>query len=126
MLSRLAESFASVDWVDPLIAAASRAIRGYCRRQFTSASYTEYHDGRGWRLGEAQAFVGFGPSISMASALTEQGTSQVPLNSLPSCSSTQVRMLVSDSAIAEQARRAGMNEATIAKCATPLRSRSAR
>ena len=73
--------------------------------------------------GEAQAFVGFGPSMSMASALTEQGTSHVPLNSLSSCMSTQVRMLVSDCAMAEQANRDGMNVAPIAKATATRRNR---
>ena len=75
--------------------------------------------------GEAQAFVGFGPSISMASALTEQGTSQVPLNSLPSCSSAQVTLLISDCAIAEQAKRSGKNVAPIAQAIITRRNRSA-
>jgi len=40
-----------------LISAASASIRGYCRRQFTAADYVEYHDGWGYRLGEAQAIL---------------------------------------------------------------------
>jgi hypothetical protein len=40
-----------------LISAASASIRGYCRRQFTAASYVEYHGGWGYRLGEPQAIL---------------------------------------------------------------------
>jgi len=44
-------------YLTALISAASASIRGYCRRQFNAVSYVEYHDGWGYRLGEAQAVL---------------------------------------------------------------------
>src|SRR5882757_4105582 len=65
--------------------------------------------------GESQAFFGFGPSISMASALTEQGTSHVPLKLLSVRSSTHVTMLVSDCPLAGKVKKVGVHIRAIAK-----------
>jgi hypothetical protein len=58
--------------------------------------------------------------MSIASALTEQGTLQVPLNSLPERSSTQVRVLASARPAQGVAIRAGTNAIPIAKALTSM------